>query len=59
MLAADQEQDRVEGELREVVNYLRRAEHAFAWTAEGRPLTVGLLTELHGQLVRGTPSQDR
>ena len=53
MLAAD-ENDLSGGNLGEVVNYVRAADHAFAWLDDGRPLTVGLLTDLQGQLVRGT-----
>jgi Fic family protein len=44
--------------LREVLNYVRAAEYAFSWTAEGRPLTVGLLTDLQQRLVRGTAAQN-
>ena len=40
--------------LREVLNYVRAADHAFAWLAEGRPLTAGLLNDLQGRLVLGT-----
>ena len=53
VLAAD-EDDPTGGNLGEVVNYVRAADHAFAWLDDGRPLTVGLLTDLQGQLVRGT-----
>ena len=53
VLAAD-EDDLSEGNLGEVMNYVRAADHAFAWLDDGRPLTVGLLTDLQGQLVRGT-----
>jgi len=54
VLAADEDDDSPDGNLREVVNYVRAAEHAFAWHAEGRPLTIGLLADLQGRLVRGT-----
>ena len=40
--------------LREVMNYVVAAERGFAWVTSGRPLTVGLLCELHQVLVRGT-----
>ncbi|GAB3356837.1 Fic family protein [Modestobacter lapidis] len=40
-----------------MLNYLRAAEHAFAWVGEGRPLTVGLLIELQARLVRGTSAE--
>ena len=53
VLAADEDEPS-EGSLDEVLNYVRAAEHAFAWFADGRPLTVGLLTDLQGRLVRGT-----
>lgn len=41
-------------EVAEIINYVRAAEHAFAWAAE-RPITTGLLLDLHRLLVRGTP----
>lgn len=53
VLAADVD-DLSEGNLGEVLNYVRAADHAFAWLEDGRPLTVGLLTDLQGRLVRGT-----
>lgn len=53
VLAADVD-DPSEGDLGEVLNYVRAADHAFAWLDDGRPLTVGLLTDLQGRLVRGT-----
>ncbi len=51
VLAADDEGEQADAELHEVLNDVRAAGHAFAWVAEGRPLTVGLLAELEGQLV--------
>lgn len=54
VLAADDDGDPDDANLREVLNYVRTAEHAFAWYADGRPLTMNLLAELHGILVRGT-----
>lgn len=45
--------------LREIFNYISMADQAFAWITEGRPLTTGLLTDLQGVLVRGTPSEAR
>jgi len=54
VLAAADDDDPDDANLREVLNYVRMAEHAFAWHAEGRPLALNLLTELHGLLVRGT-----
>ncbi len=57
VLAADEEAEQDDVTLREVLNYVRTAEHAFAWTAKGRPLTVGLLTDLQARLVRGTAAE--
>lgn len=51
MLAADDDEDPGDANLREVLNYVRAAEHAFAWHGDGRPLTVNLLNELHRTLV--------
>lgn len=57
VLGADDEDDpRADGALREVVNYIRTAAHAFDWAAEGRPLTLGLLDDLQRRLVSGTSS---
>lgn len=57
VLAADEEADQDDVSLREVLNYVRTAEYAFSWAAEGRPLTVGLLVDLQARLVRGTSSE--
>lgn len=54
VLAADEESEPADINLREVLNYVRAAEQAFAWHADGRPLTVGLLADLHRVLMRGT-----
>ena len=43
-------------DLREIFNYVLMADQAFAWLADGRPVTSGLLMDLQGVLVRGTPS---
>jgi len=40
--------------LREVLNYVQAAEIAFDSLAEGRPITVGLIEQLHADLVAGT-----
>jgi len=40
--------------LREVLNYVQAAEIAFDSLAEGRPITVGLVEQLHADLVAGT-----
>lgn len=54
MLAADEDERPATGELQEVLDYVRAAEHAFAWLADGRPLTTGLLTDLQGCPVADT-----
>lgn len=41
-------------ELQEILNYEVMAEHAFDWVQEGRPITVGLLEDLQGSLMRNT-----
>jgi Fic family protein len=43
-------------EVREVLNFERIAEEAFAWPVE-RPITLGVLGELQRMLVRGTPGE--
>lgn len=58
VLAADEEEESEDDNLREVLNYVRAAEHAFGWHAERRPLTVGLLADLQGRLVRGTTADN-
>jgi len=58
VLAADEEDDQSDRNLHEVLNYVRAAERAFAWQAEGRPLTVGLLADLHAELVRWTDADN-
>lgn len=42
-------------ELTEILNYVRVANHAFAWVAEGRPISTSFLSDLQGILMRGTP----
>lgn len=42
-------------ELTEIFNYVRAASHGFDWVSEGRPVSVALLMELQGLLMRGTP----
>ena len=54
VLAADEEEEQTDASLREVLNYVRAAEHAFGWIAEKRPVTTGLLTDVQQRLVRGT-----
>lgn len=58
VLAADEEEGTTDDAMREVLNYVRCAEHAFAWVEEGRPLTVSLLGDLQGMLVRGTTADN-
>lgn len=43
--------------LREVLNYVTAAEVGFDTIAKGRPLTVGLIEQLHLHLVSGTASE--
>ena len=57
VLAADEDEDQTNADLREVLNYLRAAEHGFAWVLDGRPLTLGLLVDLQARLVRGTTAE--
>lgn len=59
VLAADQDEEQTNSSLREVLNYVRAAESSFAWLTDGRPLTVGLLTDLQQQLVRGTAADNQ
>jgi Fic family protein len=41
-------------QITEIRNYILSAEHAFGWVAE-RPITTGLLLDVHRLLVKGTP----
>jgi Fic family protein len=45
----------VPANVREVMNYARAADTAYAWIDE-RPITVGLVCSLQAEIVRGTPS---
>lgn len=56
VLAADEDEAAASGELEEVLNYVRAAELGFSWLRDGRPMTVGVLCDLQGRLVRGTPA---
>lgn len=58
VLAADEDDDPADANLREVLNYVHAAEHAFSWHGAGRPLATILLTELHAVLVRGTAADN-
>ena len=53
VLEADEDSP-VSLELTEILNYVRMAERAFAAMADGSALTLELLTELQGTLMRGT-----
>jgi Fic family protein len=57
VLAADEDEDQSDANLREVLNYLRAADHGFGWILEGRPLTLGLLIDLQARLVRDTSAE--
>lgn len=59
VLAADEDKEPTDSNLREVLNYVRAAEYAFAWRSDGRPLTVGLLADIQGRLVRGTAADNQ
>ena len=41
-------------DLREILNYVRMADHAFQWAGEGRPVSVALLCDLQQILVANT-----
>lgn len=43
--------------MREVLNFVKMADHAFHWIGERRGLTVAMLAELQRTLVRGTPAE--
>ena len=57
VVAADEDEEQSNADLREVLNYVRVAEHAFEWVRDGRPLTLGLLVDLQARLVRGTSAE--
>lgn len=42
-------------EMTEVLNYVAMAEMGFSWVQSGRPMTLSLLEDLQGRLMRGTP----
>lgn len=56
VLTAD-EQNPGDVNLKEILNYVSMADHAYASVQEGRPLTVGGLCELQAILVKGTPHE--
>lgn len=54
VLVADEDEPQT-AELLEILNYVRTANHAFAWIGDGRPISSGFLCDLQGLLMRGTP----
>ena len=42
-------------EMTEILNYVRMANSGFLWAQEGRPITMSLIEDLQGELMRGTP----
>lgn len=54
VLSADEAGEGLAGDVREVLNYVIAANRAFDWVGDGRPLTVGLLTEVQRTLMRHT-----
>lgn len=42
-------------QMREVLNYVDMANTGFEWITQRRPVTLGLLEDLQGRLMRGTP----
>lgn len=58
VLAADEAEQQGDATMREIINYVRMAQHAYSWRSDGRPLTLNLLTELHSALVRGTEADN-
>ena len=56
VLAAEDEDQQLTAELREVLNFEQMAELAFSWP-EDRRLTIGMLGELQKALVRGTAGE--
>ncbi len=53
VLGADEDDEQPTVELREIVNYIVAAEHAFESVNEGRPINLGFFEDLQGWLVRG------
>lgn len=45
-------------DLREILNYVIMADHAFDWLEDDKPLTVSMLSGLQHMLVRGTRSEN-
>jgi Fic family protein len=53
VLPEDQRDAHVAPNVREVMNYTRAADNAFAWIQD-RPITLGMIAALQAQIVRGT-----
>lgn len=58
VLAADEDEEPTSDSMREILNYVGAAEYAFDRVAEGRPVSLGLLTDVHARLVRGTTADN-
>ncbi len=54
VLSADEDEERGDDSLREVMNYLHVAETAFGWSADRATITVSRLAALQGLLMAGT-----
>lgn len=54
VLEADLDEGPRSPELIEILNYVTAAEHGFAWVAERRRITVGLILDLHRLLIQRT-----
>lgn len=54
VLTADDEAP-ASAEMSEILNYVRMANLGFSWVRESRPITVTLVEDLQGELMRGTP----
>ncbi|MEV0682677.1 Fic/DOC family N-terminal domain-containing protein [Nocardia sp. NPDC050378] len=50
------ERGQMSASVSEVQNYVSAAEHAYGWLAEGRPITLSMIEQLHQVLIDGTPS---
>lgn len=59
VLTVDEDSAPPGSNLREILNYVIMANHAFRSVADRRPLSTPLLTELQAILVRGTPAEGR
>lgn len=54
---AEDEGANVSPPIREILNYISAAELAYSHIKDNRPITVGLLEQLHRQLIAGTSSE--